>query len=137
MQGEWPTLSSAHSFSVCLFQLMVYLFIYFCANTSAAFILFYFYISLSLFKKLLFKYSYLHFHPTTPPTTPILASHSPTYLFWLCPWVLYTCSLMAFPLFSSIIPLSHHLWLLSVCSLFLCHWLYCVCLFDLLIRFHL
>ena len=43
---------------------------------------------------LLFKYSNLHFHPTTP-------CH-PSYLLWLCPCVLYTCSLMALPLLSPI-----------------------------------
>ena len=78
------------------------------------------------FLLLLFKYSCLHFHPTTAP--PIPASHPWTYPFWLCPCVPYTCSLMALPLFSPIIPLSPPLWLLSVSSLFQCLWLYFACL---------
>ena len=44
---------------------------------------------------------------------------------------------MALPLFSSITPLSPPLWLLSVCSLFQCLWLYFAGFFVLLIRFHL
>ena len=39
--------------------------------------------------------------------------------------------------FSPIIPLPTPLWLLSVCSLFQCLWLYFACLFVLLIRFQL
>ena len=49
----------------------------------------------------------------------------------------YTCSLLALPLFSPIIPLPCPLWLLTVCSLFQCLWLYFACLFVALIRFHL
>ena len=41
-----------------------------------------------------------------------------------------------FPLFP-IIPLQPSLWLLSICSLFQCLWLYFACLFVLLSRFHL
>ena len=44
---------------------------------------------------------------------------------------------MTLPLFSPIIPFPLLLWLLSVCSLFQCLWLYFACLFVLLIRFHL
>ena len=44
---------------------------------------------------------------TTPctPATPIPTSYLPTYPLWLCLFILYTCSLMALPLLSSIIPL--------------------------------
>ena len=69
-----------------------------------------------------------------PPTPPILASPLWTFSFWLCPCILYTGSLMALPRFSPIIPLPSSLWLLSVCSLFQCLWLYFACLFLLLIR---
>ena len=64
---------------------------------------------------LLFKYICLHFPP--PPTI------DPT-TFWLCPWILYTCSLTTIPLLSPTIP--HHLplWLLLVYSLFQFLWLY-------------
>ena len=64
------------------------------------FILFFF---LFLFL-LLFKYSCPHFPPTTPPPH---ASPPPTLEptpLWLCPCVLYTCSLMALPLLSPIMP---------------------------------
>ena len=47
---------------------------------------------------LLFKYSCLHFHHTTPFPHPLIpAFRPPTYLLWLCPCVLYTCFLMPFP----------------------------------------
>ena len=51
------------------------------------------------------------------PIPPIPPSHPQTYPLWLCPYVLYTCFLMALPLFSPIIPLPSPLWLLPV-------WLY-------------
>ena len=54
-----------------------------------------------------------------------------------CPWVLYTCSLVTLPLLCPVIPLSVPLWLLSICSLFPCLWLYFAHLFVLMIRFHL
>ena len=74
-------------------------------------------------------------HPPLPhrPSHPTL---NPTHL-WLCPWDLYACSLMTLPLLSPIILLALPLWLLSVCSLFQCPWLYFARLFVLLIRFHL
>ena len=43
-------------------------------------------------------FSHHHFHPTPQPPTL-----SPFPL-WLCPWVLYTCSLMNLSLLSPIIP---------------------------------
>ena len=46
-------------------------------------------------------------HPSSPPT------FEPTPL-WLCPWVLYTCSLMTLPLLSLVNPLAPPLWSLSV-----------------------
>ena len=63
------------------------------------------FIFFSIFKKL-FKYSSLHFlpqyspllHPSPPPTLNLIP-------LWLCPCVLYTCSWMDLPLFSSIIHL--------------------------------
>ena len=47
-----------------------------------------------------FKYSCLHFPTTTLPcpTRPHLPP-SILFPFWLCPWVLYTCSLTTFPLY--------------------------------------
>ena len=69
---------------------------------------------------------------TTPPHHPPHPSPpltlEPTRL-WLCPCVLYTCSLMAFPLFFLSIPLHLPLWLLPVCSLFQCPCFYFACLF--------
>ena len=75
--------------------------------------------------------------PLWSPTPPFPASHLQTYPLWLCPCVLCTCSLMDLPLFPPIILLPLPLWLLSVCSLFQCFWLYFACLYVLLIRFHL
>ena len=95
------------------------------------------YIQFSLFQisfLLLFKYSCLRFHPTMPPypTHPHLPPSNPP------PLALPMCPLYVFlngP--SPIIPLPSPLWLLSVCSLFQCLWLYFACLFVLIIRFHL
>ena len=41
------------------------------------------------------------FTPPCPPTPPIPTSYSRNYSIWLCPSVLYTCSLMALTLLSS------------------------------------
>ena len=49
---------------------------------------------------LFLKYICLYFHPTMPSTTPMPTSHPQTYPLWLCPCVLYMCSLMALPLLS-------------------------------------
>ena len=68
-------------------------------------------------------------HNATPHTSPISTSYPRTYPLWLCPCVLYTCSFMVLLLFSPIVPLPPPLWLLSVCSLFQCLWLYFACLF--------
>ena len=94
---------------------------------------FFFLFNFFVYILLLFKYSCLHFLTTTllshtypPPTL------NPTPL-WLCPWVLYICSLMTLPLLSPLSPSPWPLWLLPVCSLFQCLWLYfclLVCLFD-------
>ena len=78
-------------------------------------------------------FSYHHFSPPHPLPPPTL---HPSPL-WLCPWVLYTCSLMNLSLLSPVNPLPSPLRLLSLCSLFQCLWLYFACLFVLLIRFHL
>ena len=59
-------------------------------------------------------------HHLPPVAPPIPASHPQTYALWFCPCVLYTCSLVALPLYSTTILLSPPLWLLSVCSLFQC-----------------
>ena len=57
---------------------------------------------LCLFKKLLFKYSCLHFPLTTPaPSPPPTLNPIPL---WFCPCVLYIFSLMTLSLFTSIIP---------------------------------
>ena len=54
---------------------------------------------------MLFKYSCLHFLLIIPPPQPsTLPTINPTLL-WLCPWVLYTCSLTTLPFLSSIISL--------------------------------
>ena len=50
-------------------------------------------------------FSHHHFSPPYPP-------FNPTPL-WLCPWVLYTCSLTTLPLLCHVTP---PLWSLSVCS---------------------
>ena len=59
-----------------------------------------------------------------PPALPIPTSYPWTYPLWLCPCVPYTHSLKAFTLLFPIIALPLPLWLLSVCSLFQCLWLY-------------
>ena len=69
-----------------------------CKDMSVLFLLF----------LVLFKYSCLHFYPTTTPALPITASHSRTYPLGLCPCVPYTCSLMALPLLSLSPLLSGH-----------------------------
>ena len=69
-------------------------------------------------------------HPPPPPTL------NPIPL-WLCPWVLYTFSLVTLPLFSPVVLLPPPLWPLSVCFLFQCPWFYFARLSVLLIRFHL
>ena len=75
--------------------------------------------------------------PPFPSTPSIPTSHPQTYPLWLCPWVLYTCSLMTLLRVSPITPLSPPLWLLLFCSLFQCLWFYFAGLFVLLIRLHL
>ena len=64
-------------------------------GVSDTFLTFYF-----LLYFLLFNYSCLHFHLTTTPTPPILASHPRTYPLWFCPCVLYRCSWKPFPFFT-------------------------------------
>ena len=89
--------------------------------------------------KIFFNYSNtlvpIFFHPAPPvqPSPPTTLDPTP---FWLCPWGLYTCSLMNLSLLSPIILLLPPLWLLSACSLVQCLWLCFACLF-VLIRFHL
>ena len=56
------------------------------------------------------------FSPHHSPTHPRLPPYDPTPL-WLCPCVLYTCSLMALPLLSPTIPLSPSS-LVTVCLFF-------------------
>ena len=74
---------------------------------------------------------FLPYHSPPCPTLP--ASHPQTDPLWLCPCVLYICYSMDLPLISPTTPLHSPLWLLSVCSLFHCFWLYFACLFVLLI----
>ena len=76
---------------------------------------------------LFFKYSCLHFHLAMLPTLFIPTSHPGTYTLCLCLCVFYTCSLMALPLSSLIIPFSPPFWLVSVCSLLQCLRLYFAC----------
>ena len=66
----------------------------------------------------------------------LLSTFNPNPL-CLWPWVLYTCSLMTLPFHCPVISLPPLFWLLSLCSLFLCLWLYFARFFILLIRFHL
>ena len=73
------------------------------------------------------------FPPPRAPALPIPASYAQTYPLWLCPWVLYTCSLMTLPPFPHIIP-SH---LPSGYCQFVPLWLYFACLFVSLIRLYL
>ena len=84
-----------------------------------------------LFLKL-FKYSCLHFPPTTLPH----ASHPHLPLLIPPPLGFVHVSFIVFPENPSPISPSP-LWSLSVCSLFPCLWFYFACLFVLLIRFHL
>ena len=95
--------------------------------------------SLSAFLKkflLMFKYNCLYFLPTTLPSP-----QNPTFhLLSHCPLALSMCPLHMFldnpSSFLPHYPLPTPLWLLSVCSIFQCLWLYFVC-FVLFIRFHL
>ena len=75
----------------------------------------------------------IFFPPLSLPSPPTLTPS----LIWFCPWVFYTYDLTTLPPLSPVIILLPPLWLLSVCSLFQNLWLYCACLFVLLIRFHL
>ena len=71
-----------------------------------------------------------------PPTLAIPTSHPWSYP----PLALSMCPLYMFlddPAPSSPLCPPPRLWLLSVCSLFQCLWLYFACLFVLLFRFHL
>ena len=102
-------------------------------KTAEVLTCFYFYVCIYLW---LFKYSCLHFHPTMPCSHPSLPpTLEPTTFGFVCvsfihvPWWPFP----DFPTLSSPPPL----WLLSVCYLFQCLWLYFICLFVLLIRFHL
>ena len=70
-----------------------------------------------------------HFLPSHPPPPPILK----TILLWLCPWVLYTCSVMTLPVLSPVSPRSPPLGLLSVRSLFQCLWFYFACFIIIII----
>ena len=91
-----------------------------------AFLLFVF---LSFFKIVvqvqLSLFSYHHF-PPSQCYPPLALSFSLLYMF-------LDDSSPSFPCHPPLQPL----WLLSVCSLFQCLWLYFACLFVLLIRFHL
>ena len=62
-----------------------------------------------------------HQYPRPQPSPPPTLDPTPL---WLCPCVLYTCSLMTLPLFPPLSPSPHPLWSLSVCSLFKCLWFY-------------
>ena len=83
-------------------------------------------VQLSLFSR--------HHSPLSHLLPPPTLNPSPV---WLCPWVLYTCSLAALPFISPITPLPLPLWLLSVCSLFQWLWFCFSHVFVLSIRFHL
>ena len=100
-------------------------------------IIFYYFVSMYVFiyivQEELSPFSCHNFPLPYPPHLPL----SILFPFWLCPWDLNIHSSTTLPLLSSVIPLAPPLWLLSVCSLFQCLWLYYTCLFVLLIRFHL
>ena len=77
------------------------------------------------------------FTPPLPSTTAILDSHLRSYphlALSMCPLYMFLDDPFSF---FPIYPLPSTQWLLSVCYLFQCLWLYFVCLFVLLIRFHL
>ena len=74
-------------------------------------------------------FSFIFFIVVQVPLSPFPPHHSPCPTLdptplWLCPCVLYTCSLMTLPLFPPLSPSPHPLWSLSVCSLFKCLWFY-------------
>ena len=87
----------------------------------------------------MFSYSCPHFSPIALlcPTHPPPLTFNPPPPHCLCPPVLYTCSLMTFPLLSPVISLPAPLRSLPICSLFPCLWFYFARLFVLLIRLHL
>ena len=78
-------------------------------------------------------FSHHQFPPLYPPSPPTLNGFPPLAL----SMDLLTCSLTTLPFLSPVNPLLPPHWLLPVCSLFQCLWLYFACLFVLLIRFHL
>ena len=91
---------------------------------------------------LLFKYSCLHFHPLHLPSLHRAPSTHPSPPPTLEPTTPFGFDCVSFihvgdPSLSPVIPLPQPLWLLSVCSLFQCLWLYFACLFVLLVRFYL
>ena len=94
---------------------------------------------ITLFKivLLLFKYSCLHLLPSTPPNPS--HPHFPSLILPPSSFCVHV-SFIVVPENPSLFP-PHYphpppLWLLSVCSLFKCLWLYFTCLLVLLIRFH-
>ena len=92
----------------------------------------------SMYFLLLFKYSCLNFFPTRHPThNPSLPPTLEPTPFGIVRVSFIHVPIWPFPYFPplSLFPLP--LWLLSVCFLFQCLWLYFACLFVLLIRFHL
>ena len=71
------------------------------------------------------------FLPPFSSTRPTATTHPQPYPLWLCPWVLYTCSLMTLPLFSPITPsllpsgYCQFVLYLSVCGYILLAYLFC------------
>ena len=75
---------------------------------------------------LLFKNSHLHFSLPLSPALETPTSHPQSYPLWLCPWVLYTCSLLILHILFPVMPLP------SGYSQFVPYfnvWLYFACLF--------
>ena len=68
--------------------------------------------------------SYLQHSILSPPHSPLALTMGPLYMFLNHPSPSFSC----YPLPP---------WLMSVCSLFQCLWLYFACLFVLLIKFYL
>ena len=104
--GEWFKGCDRQEFTQ--FSLFLYLFFYCCSTTVVPI-----------------------FPPSLSPTplTPTFHTQS-NYPHCLCPWVLYTCSLMTLFLLSPIILLPFPFWLLSVFSFLQFLWIYLfACLF--------
>ena len=96
--------------------------------------LFFYYFYLFIAVQILLSTFSCHHYPQPHSCPPPTLNPFPTLTLPMGPLYMFLDQL---PLLYPIILLLPPLWLLSVCFLFQCLWLYFVCLFVLVIRFHL